>query len=149
MRKTFALVAVAVALTAVACGDSDSDAIPAPRSTTPSKTTVDVTAPVRAAVTTPAATPTARDLPSGRNMPAGYITRDTWSGEWPFTVDEGTLMCASPSRVTFTANRTMYALNGAAKQAGGLDDINEIWASSGSGLKANLGPVINAGLKLC
>lgn len=149
MKTTFALIAAAVALTAAACGTSEPDAPTAPRSTTPSTTTVDVTKPVHAAATTPVATLTAADVPSRRNLPAGYITRDTWPGEWPFTVDEGTLMCGSPSQVSFTANRTMYALNGTAKQAGGLDDINEIWASSGPGLKVNLGPVIEAGLKLC
>lgn len=49
-------------------------------------------------------------------MPRGYIYEGTWTGgEWPFTVSEETLMCAPPSLVTFTANRKMYWVNGAAQ----------------------------------
>ena len=85
------------------------------------------------------------------NRPAGYVSESTWSdGPWPFTVPDGTLMCTS-QRVTFTANRTMYALNGAAKSTGQFAPIDAIWKDDPShpGLKINLGPMIQKGLSLC
>ncbi|OBB25229.1 hypothetical protein A5792_29650 [Mycolicibacterium peregrinum] len=83
--------------------------------------------------------------------PAGYVSAATWTdGPWPFTVSEGVLMCGSPKRVTFTANRVMYALNGPAKATGQFADVSAIWRDSDyPGVKVNIGPMINRGLSLC
>jgi hypothetical protein len=39
------------------------------------------------------------------------IDRATYSGAWPFTVDDGTLGCDGPGWVTFGANGTTYYMN--------------------------------------
>lgn len=48
-------------------------------------------------------------------------------------------MCSSQP-VAFTANRTMYALNGAAKNTGQFEPIDAIWRNvpSHSGIKVDL-----------
>lgn len=61
------------------------------------------------------------------SVPAGYVSEATWPGEWPFIVPDGVLNCAQLQRVTFTSNRTIYALNGSATAAGGFDDVAPIW----------------------
>lgn len=68
-----------------------------------------------------------------RNRPAGYVSEETWTdGPWPFTVSEGTLMCApygvggKLQSVTFVANRTMYAVNGTAKGTHQFEEIEQI-----------------------
>ena len=99
-------VGVAVGLgAALALGD-DGDrpaAEPAPAAST---AVVSLPPPPVAPTTTEAPTP---------NRPGGYVSETTWTdGPWPFTVPEGTPMCAS-NRLTFTANRTMYAVNGQPK----------------------------------
>ncbi|MFD4438096.1 DUF2511 domain-containing protein [Bacillus safensis] len=151
MKRIIATLALAAAaLTASACS---TDTTSAPESTTTTQAAANYTysPPSRPATQPPVAPESTSTSPAAaRNKPAGYISEATWTdGEWPFTVAEGTLMCAAPSRVTFTANRTMYAVNGAAKKAGGFDDIAAIWKSSPNGLKADLTPVIDAGLALC
>lgn len=89
------------------------------------------------------------------NRPAGLVERDTWTdGPWPFTVDYATLMCsggASGERLTVTANREMYALNGTAKSQTDLPDFDAIWRDhpNAPGLKVDIGPMIDRGLVLC
>jgi Transposase, Mutator family/Protein of unknown function (DUF2511) len=70
--------------------------------------------------------------------------------DWPFTVPEGVLMCAS-SHVTFTANRVMYAVNGTAKATHQFEDIDAIWHDNAAipGTKINIGLAIDRGLALC
>jgi hypothetical protein len=62
------------------------------------------------------------------------VSEETWSdGPWPFTVTEGTFLCApygvggNLQSVTFIANRTMYAVNGTAKGTHQFEDIEQIW----------------------
>lgn len=59
-------------------------------------------------------------------------------------------MCGQPNRVTFTADGTIYALNGAAKSAGAFDDVAAIWKESDfPGVRVDIGPMIQRGLELC
>lgn len=91
----------------------------------------------------------------GSNRPAGLVERSTWTnGPWPFTVDTATLMCsegAGGQRVTVTANREMYALNGAAKSQTDLPDFDVIWRDDPNtpGMKVDIGPMLDRGLALC
>lgn len=85
-------------------------------------------------------------------QPAGYVSRAMLGDQWPLTVEDGTLACTGSGgsgAVTFTANGTMYALNGVARQQSTGADIAPIWAADGSGAKRDLGPLIEKGLALC
>ena len=84
------------------------------------------------------------------------ITRDSFDGTWPFTVDSGTLRCDGSGgfgSVTFEAERTVYAINGVATQRGDGEDVRPIWKDnpdlSSGGPKVSIGDVINEGLALC
>ena len=97
------------------------------------------------------------------------ISAQDFSDPWPFTVSSGRLACTMGSAVTFTANGTQYAVNGVASGRG-YPDIEPIWkfnwkmyeeiakalnitveaAKAQVGpVRINIGPIINAGLKLC
>lgn len=97
-------------------------------------------------------TETPAPKPSG---PAGLVESATWTdGAWPFAVDSATLNCskgADGERVTVTANREMYALNGTAKAANLWPDFDVIWRDDPAtpGLKVGIGPMIKRGLELC
>ncbi|TFI45157.1 DUF2511 domain-containing protein [Rhodococcus sp. 1R11] len=132
-----------VVLALSGCSDSGDSATPSTPETT-----------VRAApitsTTAPAAAPATTAEPTARNVPAGLVSESTWTGDWPFTVPEGSLMCGQPNRVTFTADGTIYALNGAAKSAGAFDDVAAIWKESDfPGVRVDIGPMIQRGLELC
>ncbi len=59
-------------------------------------------------------------------------------------------MCAAPDRVTFSADGTMYAVNGSAKSTGQFEDLAAIWKDSDfPGVKVDIGPMIQQGLALC
>jgi hypothetical protein len=79
------------------------------------------------------------------------ISKDTFSGEWPFTVDEGVLNCEGAGAVTFTANGTTYAVNGTARGATSFPDVDPIWAKDPDRFapRIYIGDVIQEGLKLC
>lgn len=73
---------------------------------------------------------------------------------WPFTVDTATLMCsegAGGQRVTVSANREMYALNGTAKSQTDLPHFDVIWRDDPNtpGVKVDIGPMLDRGLALC
>ena len=84
-------------------------------------------------------------------MPTSQISRDSFDGEWPFTVAEGTLDCEGAGAVTFTTDGTSYAVNGLAQSATDYPDVDAIWADdpSSPGLKIFIGDVIQQGLELC
>lgn len=142
MRGMWIAGSALVVLALSGCSDSGDSAAPTPETT------------VRAApitsTTAPAAAPATTAEPTARNVPAGLVSESTWTGDWPFTVPEGSLMCGQPNRVTFTADGTIYALNGAAKSAGSFDDVAAIWKDSDfPGVKVDIGPMIQRGLELC
>lgn len=78
------------------------------------------------------------------------ITQANFGDKWPLTVSSGEIQCIN-QMVIFTVQGTIYAVNGTAKTHSNYKDIREIWADSpqGMGLKKDIGPLINYGLKLC
>lgn len=86
------------------------------------------------------------------------ITKNDMASNWPFTVSEGVLNCEPIDEyaiVTFTANGKTYAVNGLArgsraKKRGWLD-INLLWKRDPDhpDLNIDIGPLIDAGRKLC
>jgi hypothetical protein len=92
--------------------------------------------------------------PAGSNRPPGLVEQSTWTdGPWPFTTESATLMCTKAGdleRVTVTANREMYALNGTAKSQTALPDFDVIWRDDpNTGLKVDIGPMLERGRALC
>lgn len=87
---------------------------------------------------------------SGRSI---NISKATWhDGEWPFTVRSGTLSCAQPpypGAVTFTANGTVYGINGTALDAHAGIDVKPIWKRGRLTPRVYIGGVIDKGLTLC
>lgn len=80
-------------------------------------------------------------------------TQEEYGDAWPFTVASGTLACDEPQLVTFTADGTTYALNGAAAGAAAARGWQPDWTaivrrdSSGDGV--SIAPLIEKGLTLC
>lgn len=140
MKRSVAAIAATLILAGCGSGEDESSA--------PTSTTAWSSRSLPAA-TLPTTTTSTQPTVAAPNQPRGLITEATWTdGEWPFTVADGVVQCAA-ERVAFTANRTMYALNGAARSAG-LDDVAPIWKDDPStGAKVGLGPVIAFGLTLC
>jgi hypothetical protein len=91
---------------------------------------------------------------SGASSTEGHVSRADYGKDWPLTVESGTLHCEDPGAVTFTAdNGTTYWVNGTAgnqAKTRGWADIRSIWADDPAyaGLKINIGPLIDDGLKL-
>ena len=92
--------------------------------------------------------------------PRGLLRAAELGDAWPFTVPEGVVSCVGRDGLgfaIFTApDGTRYALNGAAKSRDvmsrlNLHDVAPIWRSNPDvpGLKVNIGPAIDAALKLC
>ncbi len=79
------------------------------------------------------------------------VSASDFGNDWPLTVVQGTLQCEPPGSVVFTTPEgTSYAVNGTAKDATDLPEIDAIWAEGEvEGLKRNLGPLIQRGLALC
>lgn len=79
-------------------------------------------------------------------------------GGWPLTVKSGLLQCEEEvtssfvfQRVWFTApDGAVYGINGTAQEAG-YPGIDPIWKDdpAGYGLKVNISPLIDRGLRLC
>jgi hypothetical protein len=88
----------------------------------------------------------------GKDDPA-KVSRADMGKKWPLTLDKGRLLCIGSRRsgaLVFVApDGKNYALNGTAKAQLDHADIDTIWADAGGGLKKDLGPLINRGLKLC
>ena len=79
------------------------------------------------------------------------ISRDDYGSDWPFTVDSGVLNCEGAGAVYFTSEGTKYAVNGTARGASDAPDVDAIWADDPqmTGLKINIGALIQDGLALC
>jgi Protein of unknown function (DUF2511) len=99
----------------------------------------------------------------GSGIRAGNISRSDLGKAWPLTVDSGRLAChgntvrftnrkryaVHGNAVTFIANGTTYAVNGFAVRQHRWSNIRPIWADAGGGLKKDLGPLTERGLRLC
>lgn len=78
------------------------------------------------------------------------LSRRQFGDSWPLRVEEGVVACDGMA-VTFTANGVTYAVNGTAKSRKKYRPIEEIWIDSpkGRGLKKDISPILDNGLKLC
>lgn len=100
------------------------------------------------------------------NIPAGadsvhteYVSRATFHGTWPMTVDAGTLACDTSkggSSVTFSPDGStdVYAVNGTAMSwasSQGWKDVHGIWAVDPTGMepRVNSSDFDAEGLRLC
>ena len=105
------------------------------------------------------------------------LSKDSFEGVWPFTVDHGVLKCVQYNEpgmkpkalkgVIFEANGLMYAVNGTAKSRSdthGYFPLERIWAVDTAAtngmirvgvppeqalLRMNIGPIIDMGLRIC
>lgn len=72
---------------------------------------------------------------------------------WPLTVDSGVLKCegsGGQGNVTIVVDGKTYAVNGSAKGDKDNLDIQPIWADAETaGLKKDISPLLDEGLKLC
>ena len=82
------------------------------------------------------------------------VTKETFKGEWPFTVNQGYLQCEMDgkwSRIYFYTNETKYALNGLASKRG--KSIDPIWKDNlkygDLGIKVSISDMIKKGLEIC
>lgn len=88
--------------------------------------------------------------------PPKLISAEDFGDAWPFIPEEMHLQCLPGNAVVVTDPETgrMYGVNGAASGKArqlGLEPLEMVWAESKSirGTKADLGSVIEAGIKLC
>ncbi len=111
----------------------------------------------RAATATAAAAAVARSRPEPpreRRESTKLLRRADFGDRWPFTVEQGYVMCVSGSAVVFRANDATYAINGQASgmaARNGFRPAEDIWRENPSipGTRINIKPVIDAGLALC
>lgn len=75
------------------------------------------------------------------------LHRDTYDGEWPFTVEQVELY-RDGDMVFVVHDEKKYALNGNARHAG-MPNFTPIWRTHQSGYgKVDIGPMIMRGLRL-
>ncbi len=74
-----------------------------------------------------------------------------FTGDWPLSIEEGTLWCYPAFAVTIMAGGTEYALNGLARGRGEWAEVDPIWVDNPDieGFKIDIGPLIDLGLTLC
>jgi len=80
---------------------------------------------------------------------AGQVSRDTFDGGWPLTIESGELRCEPENEVVINAGSDgVYALNGAARGSDSpwLDGYDIMRPGT---VPADLGDLITAGLALC
>ena len=81
--------------------------------------------------------------------PSRRVTRAEFGPAWPLTLDSAVLTCAYGREITVTSRGTTYSLNGPVEH-GAYDAVGPIWADAASGAgKADLAPLIDAGMRLC
>ncbi|WP_233422350.1 DUF2511 domain-containing protein [Curtobacterium oceanosedimentum] len=106
------------------------------------------------------ATPAAKvDVPKKLKKKKGLLVSTKFGDEWPLTVPYAVVRCKNITAggmdlnvVTLDApDGTRYAVNGTAQAHTSYAEIDPIWAPDPNvdGLKINMSPVIDAGLKLC
>ncbi|MGW6932820.1 DUF2511 domain-containing protein [Lentzea sp. NPDC054927] len=122
----------------------------------PSGSKIDPTASAAIATSTtpsahiPTTTATRTPDPTQATRGPGEIRREDFGEKWPLTVDAGVVRCQNGA-VTFTSNGSNYDVNGTAMTKNRGKKIDEIWADDpkNAGLKINISPIIELGLKLC
>ncbi len=136
------------------------ETLPPTNTFTPSATFTATNTPTITATSTitdtplPTATSTDTPPPSATSRPRGYIHKDDFGDEWPFTVEDGIVACERGSMVVFRASGKTYAVNGTARgfiEEAGYVDFEEIWRDDPSGIfpKVDISPIIGMGLDLC
>lgn len=99
--------------------------------------------------------PSATRTPAPRQptaIPRGYIGHDTVGDAWPLSVDSGTIVCDRNAILLRTADRRLYAVNGAAiaqATSKGWRDVHELAVDAGNGTIKSLQPLLDLGLTLC
>lgn len=80
----------------------------------------------------------------------GEVRREDFGEKWPLTVDAGIVRCNNGA-VTFASGGVSYDVNGTAMTRNRGRKIDEIWAANPtvSGLKIDISPILDLGLKLC
>ncbi|OII05316.1 hypothetical protein BIU96_06580 [Curtobacterium sp. MCBA15_008] len=99
------------------------------------------------------------DVPKKLKKKKGLLVSTKFGDEWPLTVPYAVVHCRNITAggmylnvVTLDApDGTRYAVNGTAQDHTSYPEINPIWAPNPDvdGLKIDISPVIDAGLKLC
>ena len=82
------------------------------------------------------------------------VKREDFGDAWPFTVNQGAVVCRGSGSVLFVTDRKIYAINGLAKSDGVYEDVREIWRDNASTKKygppkVSIDPIITIGLSLC
>ena len=106
--------------------------------------------------------PDVADLPAEerRSDQSSTVSAAIWTdGPWPFTVEDGELVCIGPvddpGVFLVTDQREIFALNPAAirmaDRVGAIADLDPIWRDDRDipGAKVNVSPLILYGLTLC
>ncbi|MFS8104661.1 YebY family protein [Lentzea alba] len=141
---SFLLVAALAGSCSTQAPPSGSSIDPTVSTATPTSTILSVSAPAPTTTTNQTRNPT-----QARREP-GEVRREDFGEKWPLTVDAGIVRCQNGA-VTFTANGFNYDVNGTAMTKNRGKKIDEIWADNPKvpGLKINISPIIDLGLKLC
>lgn len=95
------------------------------------------------------APPTAVPAPAPTALPRGYVSKATFAGDWPLTIEAGFLDCLRPQQVYFLSldRQRVWAVNLPARsqiEEKGWSDVEDIRKPG-----ADLFPLIQEGLKLC
>lgn len=80
------------------------------------------------------------------------ISKSTFKGDWPLTVDSATIACGVKNKqsVGVTVNRTTYALNGTAKTFEKWPGLEPVWApDAATGANVSVGDLINYAQEFC
>ena len=100
----------------------------------------------------PSAAPASQTAASSTQQAPGLVTRSRYGKRWPFTVPQGIVACDDHGGVVFTTpDGTTYWLNGTAGDEHKYRDVHPIWRKDPSipGLRIDIGPMIDLGLRLC
>lgn len=84
------------------------------------------------------------------------ISKASFTGTWPFTVEQGTLSCYRGQGIVFNTGGKTYAINGTAQSLGKSlgytwQRVNPIWRDNPSvpGTKVPVSDIIKTGQTLC
>ena len=75
------------------------------------------------------------------------VTKATFAGEWPLTVDKATMHCDSAGLVYVTVHGRAYGIVGAAQPKYGK--VDPIWAEGTYSPRVSISDLIAAARKLC